>query len=287
MNSVTPLAAGRCHAALNPLHSLIYFAPEAEQEYTAAGLEAGRMPYFAGRAAAMGPVGAGVVAATFYNFSPGLVARHIPRAWDLAEPKELLSARLTAVDRALRRLLGDGLPDEPDVREAAGLAATATEVCGPAGRPLYAAHAGLPVPEQPHLALWHAITLLREYRGDGHLAALSAAGLDGLEALISHTATGKGFTPEFARQSRGWTEQEWDAAKERLHGRGLLDSAGHLTARGNELRREVEETTDRLALAPYAHLGGPGVERLTEIGSRLTRTALAAGAFPPGVFAQG
>ncbi|MFB7655928.1 MULTISPECIES: hypothetical protein [unclassified Streptomyces] len=286
MTSVPPLVARRCHASLNPLHSLIYFAPEAEEEYTAAGLESGRMPYFAGRAAALGPVGAGVVAATFYNFSPDLVARHIPRAWDLAAPKELLSARLTAVDRVLRRLLGDGLPDQPDVREAAELAATATEVCGSAGRPLYAAHADLPVPEQPHLALWHAITLLREYRGDGHLAALSAAGLDGLEALISHTATGKGFTPEFARQSRGWTELEWEAAKERLRGRGLLDSDGHLTARGNELRLEVEETTDRLALAPYAHLGGPGVERLTEIGTRLTRTALAAGAFPPGVFAQ-
>lgn len=287
MTSIDSAAAGRCHASLNPLHSLIYFAPEAEQEYTAAGLPAGRMPYFAGRAAAMGPVGAGVVTATFYNFSPDLVARHIPRAWDLAEPKDLLGARLTAVDRVLRRLLGDGVPDDPDVREAAGLAATATEACGAAGRPLYAAHADLPVPERAHLALWHAITLLREYRGDGHLAALSAAGLDGLEALITHTATGKGFTPEFAQQSRGWTEQEWDAAQERLRGRDLLDSDGHLTARGNDLRREVEATTDRLALAPYAHLGGPGVERLTEIGTRLTRTALAAGAFPPGVFARG
>ncbi|MGR8010692.1 SCO6745 family protein [Streptomyces hypolithicus] len=285
---MTSLLTGkRCHGALNPLHSLIYFAPEAETEFTAVGLESGRMTYFAGRAAAMGPVGAGVVAATFYNFSPSLVARHIPRAWDLASPAAVLSARLDAVDGVLRRLLGEDIADDPDVREAAKLAGTAVEACAAAGRPLYAAHADLPVPGRPHLALWHGITLLREYRGDGHLTALSAAGLDGLEALVSHTATGKGFTPEFARQSRGWTDPQWDAAQERLRDRGLLDAEGGLTTAGGDLRREVEELTDRLAVAPYAHLGESGVERLTEIGNRLTGTALANGAFPPGVFAEG
>ncbi|WP_434599659.1 SCO6745 family protein [Streptomyces sp. A5-4] len=284
---MTSLPAGKnCHAALNPLHSLIYFAPEAEQEYTAAGLEAGRMSYFAGRAAAMGPVGQGVVAATFFNFSPSLVARHIPRAWDLVAPADILVARLKAVDRVLHRLLGDGIHDDPEVREAAELARTATEACTAAGRPLYAAHADLPTPDQPLLALWHAITLLREYRGDGHLAALSTGGLDGVEALITHTATGKGFTAEFAQHSRGWNQQEWDDAQDRLRDRDILDAAGELTPLGAELRRETEQTTDRLARAPYDHLGQAGVERLTEIGGRLAKTAVANGAFPAGVFAQ-
>ncbi|HET6859946.1 MAG TPA: hypothetical protein VFH94_22990 [Streptomyces sp.] len=284
---MTSLLAGKhCHGALNPLHSLIYFAPEAEQEFTAVGLEPGRMPYFAGRSAAMGPAGPGLVAATFFNFNPSLVARHLPRAWELADPASVLAARLKAVDRVLRRLLGDGLPDDPEVREAAKLALTAAEACTAAGRPLYAAHADLPTPDRAHLALWHAITLLREFRGDGHLAALSAAGLDGAEALVTHTATGKGFTAEFAQQSRGWTQPEWDAAQGRLRDRGLLDADGGLTPLGTDQRREVEDTTDRLARAPYEHLGQAAVERLTEIGSRLSGAAVANGAFPPGVFAQ-
>ncbi|MEV7728714.1 hypothetical protein AB0P15_28810 [Streptomyces sp. NPDC087917] len=283
---MTSLLAGKqCHGALNPLHSLIYFAPEAEEEFIAAGLEKGRMGYFAGRAAAMGAVGAGVVAATFYNFSPALVAAHIPRAWDLAAPETVLRARLKAVDRVLRRLLGDSVADDPEVREAAELAATATEACAAAGRPLYAAHAGLPAPGPAHLALWHAVSLLREYRGDGHLAALATAELDGLEALITHTATGEGFTEEFARYSRGWSAEEWEATRERLRARGLLDSDGRLTVLGHALRNEVEERTDLLARAPYDHLGQAAVERLTTIGARLSRTALGNGAFPPGVFA--
>ena len=282
---MTLLTGRKCHGALNPLHSLIYFAPEAEREFTAIGLEAGRMSYFAGRAAAMGAVGAGTVTATFYNFSPDLVARHLPRAWDLARPDDVLDARLRAVDGALRRVLGAEIAADPEVAEAAGLALLAVEACTAAGRPLYAAHAALPVPEQPHLALWHAVTLLREHRGDGHLAALTSAGLDGPEALITHTATGRGFTTAFARASRGWTDQQWDGASERLAERGLLAADGTLTARGEELRREVEEVTDRLAEAPYRLLGEEGVQRLTLIGGRLTGTALANGAFPPGVFA--
>src|SRR6201995_703952 len=104
--SSLPRQGKRCHDSLNPLHSQIYFAPEAEGEFTAVGLEAGRMSYFAGRAAAMGAGRAGVVPATFYNFSPTLVARHLPRAWQLASPEAVLGARLAAADASLRRLLG-------------------------------------------------------------------------------------------------------------------------------------------------------------------------------------
>jgi len=282
---MTLLDSRRCYQALNPLHSLIYFAPEADEEFTAVGLRAGRMSYFASRSAAMGAVGAGTVTATFFNFSPALVARHIPQAWELAAPEAVLDARLRAVDRALRRLLGEELLADPSVAEAARLAGEAASACSAAGRPLYAAHAELPVPEQPHLALWHALTLLREHRGDGHLAALTAAELDGIEALVSHTATGKAFTGEFARASRGWTQQEWDACVDRLRDRGLLDADGTPTQLGRDRRRELEALTDTLGYAPYQHLGPAGVERLTEIAARLTRTALANGAFPAGVFA--
>ncbi|WP_405014989.1 SCO6745 family protein [Kitasatospora sp. NBC_01539] len=280
------LAGRKCHDALNPLHSLIYFAPEAEEEFTAAGLDQGRMCYFAGRSAAMGAVGAGPVAAAFFNFSPALVARHIPRAWTLASPDAVLEARQRAVDRTLRRLLGDGIAADPEVAEAATLALRAVEACAPAGRTLYAAHAGLPTPDEPHLALWHAVTLLREYRGDGHLAALTEAELDGPQALVTHTATGRGFTTAFARASRGWTDTEWAQAADRLAGRGLLDTTGALTEAGHTLRRGIEDTTDRLAHPPFAHLGQAGVERLTAIGRGLTATATSNGAFPRGIFSR-
>ncbi|MEW1862101.1 MULTISPECIES: SCO6745 family protein [unclassified Streptomyces] len=282
---MTLTAARHCNSALNPLHSLIYFAPEAEREFTAIGLEPGGMAYLASRSAAMGAVGAGVVAATFYNFNPALIARHIPRAWQAAAPAAVLDARWRAVEAALRRVLGEDAADDPEVAEAAALATTATEACAAPGRPLYAAHADLDAPKAPQLALWHCAALLREHRGDGHIAALAGAGLDGIEALITHTATGQGMTREFACASRGWSRQEWTAGCERLRERGLLDADDALTPAGTALRHDIEETTDRLAADPYRHLGETGTARLTEIGARLTRTAVANGAFPAGVFA--
>lgn len=283
---MTLLAGRKCFRILEPLHSMIYFAPETQARLAATGLENSRMCYFAGRAAAMGPVGAAVVTGAFYNFSPSLVGRHIPRAWTMAAPEAVTAARLSAVDDVQRRLLGDAVTS-PELAEAAGLALRAAEACTPGGRLLYAAHAQLARPEEPHLAFWHAVTLLREYRGDGHLAVLLSAELDGLEALITHTATGKGFLPDFARASRGWSEQEWDAAVVRLRDRGLLDADGGLTPAGLDLRRHIEAETDRLGRAPYEHLGEEGTTRLMEIAQGLTMRALVAGAFPEGVFAAG
>src|SRR4051794_22292754 len=87
--ALDPRVVARAHRAVEPLHNNVYFAPEHDERLTAVGLRPGRMCYFAGRAAPMGPVGPGVVAATFYNFSPSLVARHIPRAWTLASPRRV------------------------------------------------------------------------------------------------------------------------------------------------------------------------------------------------------
>src|SRR5688500_14983556 len=194
-----PAMVARAHRAVEPLHSHMYFAPEHDENLGALGLKPGRMSYFAGRAAPMGAVGAGVVTATFYNFSPSLVAHMIPRAWTLASPEQVLPARLDAARGSLTRLLGAEVADSAEVAELAGLLRDACAVLTPEGRPLYAAHADLPWPEEPLLALWHGATLLREYRGDGHIAVLLHAGLTGLEALITHTATGRGFTEPAAR----------------------------------------------------------------------------------------
>ncbi len=288
MTTALPERAGRrCHNVLNPLHSCQYFSPDLGTELAAVGVTDRSAAYFAVRAAAMGAVGAGTVTATFYNFRHELVARHVPEVWRTASPEVVLAARERAADRTLRRLLGDEVIASEEVAEAAALALRAAEACTRTARPLYAAHADLPVPDAPHLALWHAATLLREHRGDGHLAVLLGAELDPMEALVSHTATGKGMAPKWVMATRGWHREDWDAACGRLRERGLLTAEGELTPEGVALRKEIEASTDRLDTAPYEHLGASGVERLTALGTGLTSTALAAGAFPQSAFGKG
>ncbi|MER6461305.1 hypothetical protein ABT278_12635 [Streptomyces sp. NPDC001228] len=282
-----PRAGRRCHTLLNSLHATHFFSPELAEELAALGVTHPRAVNFAVRAAALGPVGPGTVTATFYNYKYELVARHVPAVWRTASPADVLAARARAVDASMRRLLGADAVASAEMAEAAVLALRATEACSRSGRPLYAAHADLPVPEEPHLAYWHAATLLREHRGDGHLATLIAAGLDGLEAVVTHTATGKGMTPKWVLVTRGWNREDWDAAVLRLRGRGLLDEAGELTAAGTELRTEIEAETDRLDRAPYAHLGPAGVARLTELAREFAAAALAAGAFPADLVGKG
>ncbi|MBO8191553.1 hypothetical protein ITI46_07585 [Streptomyces oryzae] len=288
MTSSPAARAGRhCHNAVSPLHACVYFAPEMEDELALLGLERGSMAYFAGRAAPLGAVGAGTVTAAFYNFSHEHVERYIPAAWAVTSPQAVLTARLRGADRTLRRLLGKEALLSEEMAETAELALRATEACRREGRPLYAANAGLPVPEEPHLAVWHAATLLREHRGDGHLAALASAGLSGIEALVLHNATGQAPTSALFMRTRGWSAQQWTAARDRLRTRGLLDEAGDLTEAGRDLREEAELLTDRLDAAPYDHLGPAATARLTQLASGFTTTLRAAGAFPTHHFGKG
>ena len=280
-----PALIGRAHRAVDPLHSHIYFAPETDEHLAALGLRSGRMVYFAGRAAPMGPVGAGVVTATFYNFSPSLVAHMIPRAWTLASPEQVVAARLDAARASLTRLLGEETAGSPEVAELAGLLRDACSALTPEGRPLYAGHADLPWPEEPLLQMWHGATLLREHRGDGHIAALLHAGLSGLEALITHSATGRGFTVPAAKATRGWKDEEWAAACAALADRGLLDDDG-LTAEGEELRARIETHTDALAADPWLSLGAEATGRVVELGKGLSRRITENGAFGQGIFGR-
>ncbi|MCK7622738.1 hypothetical protein MUU72_06415 [Streptomyces sp. RS10V-4] len=286
-SSALPDKAGRhCQQVLNPFHSAHYFAPELPAEMAALGVQDSRAGYFAARSAPMGAVGPGTVAATFYSFRYELVARHVPQVWTVTTPQAVLEARLRAVDATLRRLLGEEALAAPEMAEAAELALRAAEGCVRHFRPLYAAHADLPVPDAPHLAYWHAASLLREHRGDGHLAALVDAELDPVEALVTHTATGRGMSYRGLLATRGWSPEELTAAQERLRGRGLLDAANELTPAGKQLREDLEAATDRLDRAPYAHLGAAGVARLTELAAGFTTRLMAAGAFPAELFGK-
>ena len=265
---------------LEPLHALLYYAPEAFEEAAALGYDVTeRWPsYFAWRAAPLGPAGAERVASAFYSFSPRMVARFVPAGWDTATPSDVLVARLRAVDRTYRAVLGDDVVDGPELAEAAALARRAAGSVSTAGRPLAAANAELPWSDAPHLVLWQAATLLREHRGDGHLAALLTAGLDPVEALVSFAAVGAASERTFT--SRGWTEAEWAAARARLTARGLLAEDGTATVAGRALRAEVERRTDELAVAPWEALGAEGTDRLSGLLGGPWLAALGSGLLP-------
>jgi Helix-turn-helix family len=278
--SLNPGLARRMWHQLEPIHAVFYYAPEVFAEAAGLGYAVDtRWPsYFAWRAAPFGPAGPGLVAATFYSFSPAMVAEHVPAAWQVAPPGRVLQARLAAVDAMFRAQLGDRITD-PRIAQAARLAREAAQAAPAAGRPLAAANADLPWPDEPHLVLWQAITILREHRGDGHVAALLTAGLDPCEALVSFAAVGAAPAETFA--SRGWTPGEWAAARDRLASRGWVGADGTATCKGRDGRDAIERRTDELASAPWRALGEDQAARLADLVAPVLEAALLTGLFPP------
>ena len=264
---------------LEPLHTMIYFAAEAREEFGAFGLDNQATQYFPARAAALGVVPWQVVQATFFGFSPFAVEIGMTGVWDKVSPADLLAARYRAVDAALRRLCGD-LCDEPALKEAVELYRTATVELPREGRPLYAAHAALPWPEEPHLAVWHGQTLAREFRGDGHLAVLLSHGVTAPQSLVLNGAyVGRGMT-DFLKQSRAWSEDQWAEATTQLTERGLVGADGTLTDAGRDFRSSIEEETDALAVPMWQRLGDDGCARLREIVTPLVRAVVDGGGIP-------
>jgi hypothetical protein len=214
----------------------------------------------------MGAVTADVVVSTFFNFNPELVHAAIPGSWEIASPSQLVAARFAAVDTAFRRLLGHAVVESEEMGRAASLVRTAAEAAsraGMEGRPLAAAHAEMAWPEEPHLQLWHAQSILREFRGDGHVALLVVHGLSGGEALVTHAAAGD-VPAHLLRSTRGWSEAAWQGAVDALQDRGWIESGDGLrfTEWGHAQRREIEDGTDALAAAPYVALGDDGCAEL-------------------------
>jgi hypothetical protein len=260
---------------IEPIHAVTYFAPECRAAAKSAGLPSFWMGYFGARAAPLGPVGPSVVGALFFNFHPGMVARSIPDAWSFVEPPEILRMRRSAAADALRLRI-------PSLES---LAATVGPVLdqvvaganGP-GRALFSANRQLGRPDDPVEALWQACTSLREHRGDGHVAMLTANGLDGCEALTLFAAA-EGLDPEVLRQNRGWSPDEWTSATERLTARGLL-ADGELTPAGHALRRTIEGGTDRLAGQPYRVLDRDRTRLLADVLGPAVAILLATGVIP-------
>lgn len=278
--SADPGLARRIWHQLEPIHAVFYYAPEVFAEAARLGYSVDtRWPsYFAWRSAPLGAAGSGLVAAAFYSFSPAMVGQHIPAAWQVAPPAHVLQARLAAVDAMFRAQLGGRITD-PQIGQAADLARRAAENAPTAGRPLAAANADLSWPDEPHLVLWQAITILREQRGDGHVAALLTAGLGPCEALVSFAAVGAAPAETFA--SRGWTPGEWAAAADQLACRGWIGPDGTATAKGRDGRDAIERRTDQLAASPWQAIGEDQAARLAELVHPILEAALLTGLFPP------
>ncbi len=262
---------------VEPYHAITYFSEACLAAFVEAGLRGFWRGYFAGRAAPFGAVEAGPVVAAFHGFRPDFVARAVPSIWSLVTPSDAIEARLVGVDRTLRAL---GLDEsDPDLAEAAELLSVAVAAMAPAGRPVFAANADLDRPDEPHLAVWHLATLLREHRGDGHVVALTDAELDGCEAHVLRLAV-SGVPESSIAPFRGWDGDDWTAAADRLRGRGLLDPDGRVSDAGRAAHARVEATTDRLAAGPVRTLGEDRARRLIELMDGPARRIGAAGVVP-------
>ncbi|WP_132213297.1 SCO6745 family protein [Kribbella steppae] len=255
-----PIARRLCQQLLEPIHLVAYMSDEPTEELQALGYEGYWPGYFAARSAPLGRVPAEVVDALFYNFAPGEVAACIPSVWDIATPEAVLAARQKGSVTALRRILGD-LADTPALARAADLATRVATNAPMDGRILYAALRSLPVPDEPVARLWHAATLLREHRGDGHLAALVSAGIDGQEAHVLH-AISQGMKPEEYGRLNPLTPTQLAAVVDGLRARGLVDASAGFTAAGRETKDRIESVTDALAAPAYDGLEPGEVDQL-------------------------
>jgi len=271
--------ARRLWKLLEPIHAVGYFSPEPIALLKEAGYRGYWMGYFAARSAPLGAVPAEVVHAVFYNFAFSHVSRALPDAWGFAPPEAAHEARRSGAVAALRRQLG-ALADAEDVARAASLASRAALGAPVEGRPLYAALRALPVAEDPLTLLWDAATLLREHRGDGHVAALLTAGIGGRESHVFH-ALATGLSPSVYATSRNIHETEWSALVAGLRSRGLVTSdGGSLTDAGRETKAGIESTTDALAATAYAALDSAEVEELITLLRPLTKAVVASGEIP-------
>lgn len=272
----TPDLARRFYDRFEPIHALTYFAPEARSALDGLGYRGFWMGYFAARSAPFGVVPPQVVTAVFYNFVPARVAKALPAAWDIAGPELALRARQDSAVAALRRC---GVTDDENVVTAAQLALRAAHQTPVDGRALFAANIALPEPSDPVAALWHATTLLREHRGDGHIAVLAAAGITGRESNVFHTVA-SALPAEYMKTTRHYDDNEWSDCARRLADRGLLADDGSLTSAGRELKDHIETTTDALALRAFDGLDDEELQTLFSALTPIARQVIGGGDLP-------
>ena len=248
---MTNSMARRLFQLVEPVAVVTYMADEPTEAVMALGLRNMWDAYFAGRAAPLGrEVPPEVVHALFYNFADGEVARHIPRVWDTVTPEAANAARANGARSPHCGESSATSPRRPGVARAADLVIKAGTSARTEGRALYAAVRTLPLPTEPMARLWHGANLLREHRGDGHVAALLTAGIGGTEAHVLHALSEGMPAEQFGRVSH-LPHAQLAAVVDGMRTRGLIGADGWLTAAGRQIKERVESLTDELAAPAY------------------------------------
>ena len=289
---------------LDSFHAASYFSPIVTAHLEDAGLPR-PAHYFAARGCALGPASAELVASTFFPFSPELVARVVPDCWSAVSPERVLAARLDGV-RALVASLAASVGSQEGEDRASALEQAAIRVrrnLAPvieaqpvSGRALYAAHRSAlgeeyarAESEDPLFALWVTTTLLREFRGDGHVAALIAQGLSGLEASVLDCATGRAWRPSSARRSRGWSDDKWRETAAALSARGLLtdeSDLAELTDSGTQLKERIEAATDASVATAWSDVSDNALAEIREDAKLIAEAVTAARLIPQKLFGR-
>jgi hypothetical protein len=268
--------ARRLFELTEPISLVNFFSEEPNDAMAALGFRNYWDGYFAGRSAPLGRVPAEVVDAAFYNFADGEVARHIPKVWDTTTPEAAHAARQQGCVAALRRILG-ALVETSDLASAADLLAQASTSAPAEGRVMYAGLRSLPMPAEPVARLWYAANMLREHRGDGHIAALVSEQIGGTEAHVL-TALDSGIHPaESFGRIHHLPPARLAEVMDGLRDRGLLDASGHFTAAGRATKDRIESLTDALAEAPYDGLEPAELDRLIALLEPISDTLRATG----------
>jgi hypothetical protein len=263
------------HHTIGLVHRLVYFVPEAADEYAALGLDP-RAGYFASRAAPLGAVPDEVIVATFYNFHPRAVRAAMAGVWAKVTPAQMQAARFRVVRRALDRV-GVSIADAA-LAEAQAIVDPVVAGLDLAGKALAAANAAVALPDDPLLALWQQLAVVREWRGDVHIAALVAHELGPCECMVVEVGVGK-FPMSIARATRRWDDVEWATAVERLTTRGWTNPDGSMTDHGTAERERIEVLTDTLCAPIWASVGDEGAHRLAEIVAPIHDAMQAAGTY--------
>lgn len=252
--------AQRFSRATNSIAAMVFFAPEVTEQYQALGLNWFE-GYFCSRSAAFGRSAPEVVESTFYNFFPGHVRRAVEGGWAKVSAEVLTETRFVGAGKALRRLIANEDGSLPEIARANELLWKIVDNSPHQGRPLYAAHLSEPRRDDPFESLWQGANLMREFRGDGHIAVLVAHDIGPVEALILH-APMLGMPREgLMRGPREWPEADVAAAFKRLAERGLVDGES-LTEAGTALRAQIEEQTDVVSDAPFRALPSDAEEAI-------------------------
>jgi hypothetical protein len=252
--------ARRMFELVEPIGVIPYSADEPNEAMFALGFSDYWDTYFAGRAAPLGVTPAEVVDALFYNFAPGEVARHIPKVWRTTTPEAAIAARQAGCAKALRRILGDHV-DAPAFARAVELLTQAATSAPFEGRPMYAALRALPIPDDEVARLFHAASLLREHRGDGHIAALMVEGVGGLEAHVL-LALDMGMPATKFGRIHHLPAAQLAAVIDGMRARGLIGDDSWLSDHGRAVKQRVEALTDDLAAKPYGSLDPDELDEL-------------------------